>query len=286
MVIPAYNSESTIATAIGSALEQELIAEVIVVDDGSIDGTVAAAKAVGDPRVTILEQPNSGPGAARNTGAAAATASHLVFLDADDCLLPDALLTFATGNEDRPLIRTGAIWRTPDGKERIGLATRDPRPFPRGAPLAGSFAISRALFEEIGGYDHGFRFGENSELLLRAAARSATRGGTTAFVGAATVVWVQLSESRNDRYESRRRVAAARMVDKHGDLLRDDPETLHNHHAIAAELNRRNGDTRTALRHGVGAVRARPTAVRSWARLVRIALTRRHEAPADEWTDD
>ena len=91
VLIAAFNSEKTIATAIKSALAQEESAEVVVIDDCSNDGTVerAVAAAGNDPRFKLIEQPfNQGPSAARNRGIAASSAPFLSVLDADDAFIP------------------------------------------------------------------------------------------------------------------------------------------------------------------------------------------------------
>lgn len=89
VVIPAYNSEVWVAAAIDSVRHQSPEPlEIIVVDDGSTDGTAAYAEAHG---ARVIRQLNRGPAAARNAGASAASGAALLFLDADDSLLPGAL---------------------------------------------------------------------------------------------------------------------------------------------------------------------------------------------------
>ncbi len=91
VVIPAYNAESTLAETIDSVLAQTRPpARVIVVDDGSTDSTAAVAGRYG-PAVELLRRPNRGPGAAREAGNEVARSDFVLFLDADDCLAPDAL---------------------------------------------------------------------------------------------------------------------------------------------------------------------------------------------------
>lgn len=90
VIVPAYNAEETIAAALRSALSQEMpVHEVIVVDDGSGDGTTAVVQGIGGVR--LIEQRNAGPAAARNAGIAAATGDWLAFLDADDVWLPQKI---------------------------------------------------------------------------------------------------------------------------------------------------------------------------------------------------
>jgi glycosyltransferase involved in cell wall biosynthesis len=84
VVIPAYNSEAHIERAIDSVLGQSVAAdEIIVIDDGSTDGTADVVAGFGD-KVKYIRQENAGAGAARNTGIEAATSEWIAFLDSDD----------------------------------------------------------------------------------------------------------------------------------------------------------------------------------------------------------
>ena len=92
VVTAAHDMENYVGATIASVLEQTLSNfEMIVVDDGSRDATARIVAAVEDTRVRLISTPNSGPGAARNRGLAACRAPLVLFLDADDLLLPDAL---------------------------------------------------------------------------------------------------------------------------------------------------------------------------------------------------
>jgi glycosyltransferase involved in cell wall biosynthesis len=92
VVIPCYNHGRFLADAIRSVQAQIYRAfEIIVVDDGSNDNTAEIASAW--PEVKYLRQPNEGLGSARNRGLAASRGAFLIFLDADDSLLPNALAT-------------------------------------------------------------------------------------------------------------------------------------------------------------------------------------------------
>ena len=89
VVIPAYNAEHTIGEAIASVLAQTVIPhEVIVVDDGSSDGTRDEVYRA-DSRVRLIEQKNAGPGAASTAGLAAVNTGLVAMLDADDLWVPE-----------------------------------------------------------------------------------------------------------------------------------------------------------------------------------------------------
>ncbi len=89
VIIPAYNCGLWVCDAISSALQQQLVSmEVIVVNDGSTDDTVARVNALSDARVRLISHENRGHSAATNTGIELATGRYVKLLDADDILSP------------------------------------------------------------------------------------------------------------------------------------------------------------------------------------------------------
>ena len=101
-IIPVYNRAHLIGRAIDSVLATlEPADELIVVDDGSTDGTVAAIEAYGD-RVRLLKEPHGGAGPARNAGVAAARNPLIAFLDSDDEWFPDKIALQRPIFERRP----------------------------------------------------------------------------------------------------------------------------------------------------------------------------------------
>jgi glycosyltransferase involved in cell wall biosynthesis len=92
VIMPAYNSRQYIGAAIDSLLAQTYQhLEIIVVDDGSSDGTGEFVQAHYGAQVRLLTQANAGPSVARNQGIAAAQGVYIQFLDADDLLLPEKI---------------------------------------------------------------------------------------------------------------------------------------------------------------------------------------------------
>lgn len=98
IVIPLYNKEKSIAQTLESVLRQnDTDYEVVIVDDASTDCSYAIAKdyASRDSRIRLFKQENGGPSKARNTGVRNAKGDWILFLDADDELLPMALKNFS-----------------------------------------------------------------------------------------------------------------------------------------------------------------------------------------------
>ena len=92
VVIPAYNSESTILETVQSVLQQTLTDfELIVIDDGSTDGTLSILKQIKDSRLNVFSYQNGGLATARNRGIERAAGQFVTFIDADDLWMPDKL---------------------------------------------------------------------------------------------------------------------------------------------------------------------------------------------------
>ena len=96
VIVPVYNCERYLRECLDSVLAQTHTAlELIVVDDGSTDGSaaIADAAAASDPRVRVFHGPNAGQAAARNLGLDIATGDYIAFVDADDTVHPCMLQT-------------------------------------------------------------------------------------------------------------------------------------------------------------------------------------------------
>ena len=96
VIIPLYNKEPIIERSLQSVLSQDYDDfEVVVVNDGSTDRSADIVRSINDPRIRLIEQENGGPSKARNTGTKNARGEWILFLDADDELLPGALNYFS-----------------------------------------------------------------------------------------------------------------------------------------------------------------------------------------------
>lgn len=190
IVMPAYNAARTIAASIRSVLCQTRPDfELIVVDDGSSDATVAVASDfTGDPRVRIVQQENQGPGAARNRGIAEGTGPYISLIDSDDLWLPTYLESMGAALDAEPsagLAYTDA-WVLEDRTGRIRKTTAmryqnpplpppdDPIEFLRllvgGNFVFTSSTVRRSTLDEIGPFDVLLKPSEDYELWLRIVA--------------------------------------------------------------------------------------------------------------------
>lgn len=91
VIIPCYNNADMLPSAVNSVLAQDYAnIEVIVIDDGSTDESINVLKQFGD-KITLIQQENQGPAAARNKGLQAASGKYIAFNDSDDLWLPGKL---------------------------------------------------------------------------------------------------------------------------------------------------------------------------------------------------
>jgi len=153
VVIAAMDAAQYIGDAIRSALDQTLPPErVVVVDDGSTDGTADVAEAT-DPRVTVLRHEHRGVGSSRNAGIAAADTELLAFLDADDLWRPRKLELQLAALAAQPHL--DAVFCLMDeflDASADGTATRAPRTGVA-VPLSGATLVRRDLVTRLGPFD-------------------------------------------------------------------------------------------------------------------------------------
>lgn len=175
VVMPTYQRWPLVADAVDSVLAQELHDfELIVVDDGSTDGT-ADRLAGRDHRLTVLRQANRGRSAARNAGIAAARAPWLAFLDSDDRWEPHHLAQFAAaaGAPDTGWASDVVLWDPETGARRPVVPPRWLPADVREASLVGmvvslpGLVLPTAAVRAAGGFAEDLRGSEDWELLVR-----------------------------------------------------------------------------------------------------------------------
>jgi len=184
VVIPAFDAGRYLLEAARSALGQSLASlELVIVDDGSTDGTLELARSIGDARVTVLTGPKGGRATARNRGVAASRPSaYVALLDADDVWDAHKLAeqvgylaahpeVLAVGSFMRYISSTGRVLGetgqpvSESDLQRIARAELGP------FPVSSSLVVRRAAFDAVGGFDPVMREAEDLEFLARLAQR-------------------------------------------------------------------------------------------------------------------
>jgi glycosyltransferase involved in cell wall biosynthesis len=181
VIVPAFDAEATLGSALASvAAQTRMPDEVIVVDDGSSDGTVTLAKSWDAhlPITVLTAEHNAGPSAARHAGIEAADSELIALLDADDVWFPDhleAMLATHAATDDGLASADTLIW--------IPGRAVSSRPLSHGAPLPApddqlawllddnrlsiSSMFSRARYDAVGGFRPEFRGTEDWDLWIR-----------------------------------------------------------------------------------------------------------------------
>ncbi|MGD8985608.1 MAG: glycosyltransferase family A protein [Desulfobacteraceae bacterium] len=181
VVIPTYNRAGKLLRAISSVLYQTFTdSEVIVVDDGSDDGTEEFLKPVMDHIKYIRHPDNMGVSAARNRGIKASPHPFIAFLDSDDYWLPKKLSTqmaFFEGNPEAVACQTEEIWirkgiRVHPGKRHLKPSGDVFVPSLKLCLVSPSAVVlKRSLLDEVGLFDEDLPACEDYDLWLRISCR-------------------------------------------------------------------------------------------------------------------
>ena len=184
VIIPTYNRLGLVEQAIDSALGQTFRdLEIIVVDDGSSDGTGAALERKYRDQIIYRRQENQGESAARNHGISIAKGKYIAFLDSDDIWCPEklaiqvstledphhegAVVAYSSAwmiDENGDTIQSGPIGRWKTGQRlELNDLTEGPRMY---GPPSNMLIRTREL-REAGGFDPSIQFGEDWDLVIR-----------------------------------------------------------------------------------------------------------------------
>jgi glycosyltransferase involved in cell wall biosynthesis len=190
VVIPLYNKVDSVSKTLESICAQRYqAAEIIVIDDGSTDGSAQKVKQLNIPNLKIITQANQGVSAARNLGVSLASYPYIAFLDADDQWSPffltemcNLILRFPQQRfyashyqkviEDGVYIDAKLALQNPSPtgsilKDYFEVASKGDLPF-----MISSCVITACLFQELGGFPVGEAMGEDQELFSRIALES------------------------------------------------------------------------------------------------------------------
>ncbi|MEO2033155.1 MAG: glycosyltransferase [Planctomycetaceae bacterium] len=184
VIIPCYNQAQFLAPAVESVLSQASVAvDVIIVDDGSRDGTSDVAAQFGDS-VRLIRQENCGLSAARNRGMREAHGDFVLFLDSDDVLLEGALDRFvsvARNNPEADVFYSGARLIDSGGEPLCDVIPGEMGPDPLTALLLanrisapGAVVLRRRVWDKVGEFDPQLGASEDWDYWIRLAAHGAT----------------------------------------------------------------------------------------------------------------
>ena len=186
IIIPTYNRKHFVGEAIDSCLVQtHAYCEIIVIDDGSTDGSGDYLRDQYGDRIRYIFQENQGPAIARNRGIAAARGGFIHFLDADDQLAPNNVGICLDHFQQHPeidVVHTYYQFVASDGRTPI-----ETTPFPQFSDdifcdmlrwtgnhiLISSTMLRTAVLRDVGGFAHDpeFRSAEDWDLFLRLASK-------------------------------------------------------------------------------------------------------------------
>jgi NAD(P)-dependent dehydrogenase (short-subunit alcohol dehydrogenase family) len=185
ILTPAHDVARFVGATLGSVLAQTVPDwEMVVVDDGSQDGTAAVVAARRDPRIRLLRQANAGVSAARSRAVQAARGEAVLFLDADDWLAPDALARLLSALRAAPPGTVGAYgayaFVGEDAEPGDPPLRRKTGPFPVGDILerlvvqnlfanGGHLLLRRGAVDRAGPFLSHLRYGEDWEYWIRLA---------------------------------------------------------------------------------------------------------------------
>lgn len=299
VIMPAYNAAPYIRESVASVLDQQhQNLELIIIDDGSTDGTADLIKGI-DPRITVLSQENSGPAAARNLGLSKARGEFIAFLDADDLWTPDKLtlqLSFFKENPEFGVVFGGFLrWIA---REDGGF---DRPPEPEGVHRPADAVISsqtgwiyvpllydsivciitalvrREALDTVGGFDPAFVTGEDYNLWLRISRQwqAAKLARTLAYYRIHRSSTTHKPRPINNEY-----VALMSALETWGAVGPDgrvaDSERLRERLFMLnfshGYQHVRDGSARVAVRAFWRAARIRPTHMKTWAYLAASSL--------------
>jgi len=271
VIIPTYNRATLLLRAIKSVLNQNFGSfELLVLDDGSTDDTERRVAAIDDPRVRYFQRPHEGAARAQNIGAQYAEGVYLIFLDSDDEALPGWLSAIAQAyHPDIALISTGS-WSVDSAKATRHGSTElaYPGSGTTAVILSGTYAIRKAVFEGIGGFDDSLPSGTKTDLSIKLLNYLADNPGSIVYIDIPLVLHHRnspLSVRMDDRAVLE---GAEILLDRYASALAAVPGVRADYHGVAGVRAIRVGDMRRARRHLWTSAKTDPTNLKRWARLI------------------
>lgn len=279
VIIPVYNNEKFIKTAIASVFNQTYKkTEIIVVDDGSTDGTRDIVESL-KGKVKVVSQDNQGAAAARNLGAGLAQGYWIAFLDSDDTWLPEKLerQISETGKRDWSYTDTQFMGGANNGLRDSQFTKKYEgnvlRKLVQGNFISTSTVmIKSSVFKEFGGFDVSLRSIQDWELWTRISEKH-----EITYIDEPLVHYRvhSASISRNTRKTLPNHL---RVIDTIFSRAGSDPEvrklkpySIANSYGICSYISEEEGDWKFAIQCAIKACQKNPKNKSRWTRLVKLS---------------
>jgi glycosyltransferase involved in cell wall biosynthesis len=230
VILPVHNRADVLPRAIGSVIEQELKDfELIVIDDGSTDGSAGVAESFADARIRLISlDRNRGGNAARNEGIRTTSAPLIALLDSDDRYLPNKLARVVAEFERRPklgLLIDSFVKIQPPGSRKVEVVRRNPviddreqfrtalftRQLWKATP---AITVKREIALEAGLFDETLRRLQDFDFLIRVS-ELANCASTD------EVLWVKYWDANAISAQDNMIAANVELVRRHPEYLRN-----------------------------------------------------------------
>lgn len=225
VIIPLHNAESYIRATLSSCLQQSYRnLEVIVVENGSVDGSLEAAQSLSDARLQIYQIALANAAAARNYGFYKATGDYIMFLDADDLLAPNKIASQLKVLESHPkgwiascawakfhndiseaTVNKQPVWEMSNPIEWMVSSLTG-----GGMMIPGCWLIPKSIIETSGLWDERLTLHDDGEFMCRVLL--ASKGNV--FVKNTVVYYRQQDNSLSRQHKSKKAAESALLVYK------------------------------------------------------------------------
>ncbi len=271
IVIPTFNRAELLRRSLESLRKQSVSEfEVVIIDDGSTDGTKQMIESLGDDRLKYFYQPNRGRSVARNRGVEKADGQYVLFLDSDDEAREQWVESLASAirQYDYPeVVSCAAHWYRDRQLSHTETPRKQGKLYYEQTMLirSGTFAIKRDCFMRLGGYRAGLEFCEHTEFSIRLTAWAERHSWRLISIDEPLV---KINDYGGTLAGDPRRLAQAidLITTEHHQQFQRDPKKLSQFYSIGGVNAVRCGQLKLARRFLWQAWRAHPASMKSLLR--------------------
>ncbi|MFH1666478.1 MAG: glycosyltransferase [Elusimicrobiota bacterium] len=278
IIIPTHNRGHLITESIESVLSQTYRNfELLIVDDGSTDGTKESVSAINDPRLKYVRvEERKGPASSRNTGLRLARGKYIAFQDDDDYWRKDKLQKQVVALEKNPAsfgLAYSGVWRSKNGRKKYSPAGRNVKytgnlykRLLRGNFITIHVLVKRECFEKLGYFDENLPALEDWDMWLRMSGEY-----DFFYIDDPLTVCRETANSVNSNW--RNTVNATKMiVKKYSGVLRRHKKTLSHHSFRIGKILVKNGEVEEGIKNIFDAIGVYPLNLYYWRTLVQASI--------------